>query len=265
MDADDTIFDGAGAAGRSGDLDRIPTKEAAVGAGAQPLGAGASLSVIELVDWMVRQPGRRAALATALEEPQSSQGKHLLPGVDRLLDICRIEAGQREAEADVLDLRAALRAVCRSVRQEDEGAAPGLVLEIDENVPQSVRVDRGLLGRTISILVSTATGDGDAIRVHVERVKEAPHAGSQALVLRFDVRPADRRVPAEAVEPLQGTRISRGPIPVEGISRLTLGICEELVSLMGGSLVAETHPDDGPAFRFTVPAATATAGDEDDA
>lgn len=262
MNADDTIFDGDGAGGRSEDLDRIPRKDAAVGAGAEPLGAGASLSVIELVDWMVRRPERRAALETALEGQQSPRDQGLLPGTDRLLDICRVEAGQREVEADVLDLRAALRAVCRSVEQNGEGAGPTMVLEIDGNVPDSIRIDRGLLGRAISILVSTATaagdGDGDAIRVHVARAKEAPPAGSQALTLGFDVHPADRRPPAEQ---LKGARIDRGPIAAEGVSRLTLGICEELVSLMGGSLVVETHPGDGLAFRFTIPTATARAGE----
>lgn len=267
MNRDDSTLDGERADEPAADLARIPPEGAAPDAAGDAGGRGSSLSLTELVCWMVQHPERREALEASLQSLDSPRGRdhgdRVLPLRGRLLDLCRIELAERSARPEPMDLRDRLRAACGSLQPSVAEAGLELILEIDAGVPQRIEADPVLLERLATLLLSRpiSSSNGDDVRGRVQHAKQDIHLGPTP-VLRLRVSTTPPGIPDEPLETLRGSPTRRGAIPEEGLGKLIVGICDEMVAVMGGSLVTGTDPKGEPTYSFTVPARPVSAGDE---
>lgn len=252
MEAQDKPLGGDKADDHPESLDRIPSRGIADRPVLDPTtgDGGPPPTVAEFVAWMLRRVDTPEALPKGLREARThyrDDGQSLHPLVDRLLDLCRMQTDQRGLEPASLDLRERLVSACESLEAVDESR---LVIGIDEDVPDVIHGDGELIEQVVAILASaTALESGrDDIQVHVERVKEAPHAGSRAPVLSLHIQTTGSEDSPSA--PGQPT----------GIGDLAMGVCEELVSAMSGSLELEIGGGDAYGCRFSVPAVAAQRG-----
>jgi len=163
--------------------------------------------------------------------------------VTDVLDLSRLEAGQRPLRLSRFDLRSLI----------DEANAPflgiarvrGVAFEVALPDGLAVEADRDLLRRLIGNLVSNAlrhSPTGATVRIVVETADDAWTASVE------DQGPG---LPADAM-PHVAVRAASGTAGVEGTG-LGLAIASGIVALHGGRLWTECPAGGGARFRFRLP------------
>ncbi len=192
-------------------------------------------------------------------------GDLLLRLLGDILDLSKIEAGQLTLEDHPFDLRQlvtdnlalfASRAAENNIRFD---------IELADDLPTYVEADSHRLRQVLSNLASNAlkfTSAGGQIRVRV--VPETPGTADAPTRVRFEIHDTgigmDELTLAKVFE--RFTQADSSTTRRYGGTGLGLAICIRLVELLGGKLEAESEPERGSVFRFTLPlrpAATPTA------
>jgi signal transduction histidine kinase/CheY-like chemotaxis protein len=214
----------------------------------------------------------RALSATRLDLQQAEQasmlvrsGEGLLTILNDILDISKIEAGRLELEAIPFDLPEVATRVRDLWRVPAEEKGVDFELAIDAATPRWVLGDPTRLHQVITNLVSNAlkfTSRG-AVRLAIRPLEIS------ATSARVEIAVADSGIGMNAAQTERVfesfTQADASTTRRFGGSGLGLSICRDLVTRMGGAIVAESIEGEGSTFRVTVewPLAEAPRGAAD--
>lgn len=182
--------------------------------------------------------------------------RSLLNILNDILDLSKLEAGEITFETISFDLHELLLTVCTLFGQKAEAKGLHLACTIDDDLPDPFFGDPTRLRQVLSNLVGNAIKFTDAGSVRVEA-----HRCSDGECVLFQVRDTGIGIPPEAM-PRLFTRFSQTDASMTrrfGGTGLGLAICRELVTGMGGDIGADSHPDTGSRFWFTLPLTTGPA------
>ena len=172
----------------------------------------------------------------------------LLRMINNILDLAKLEAGQRDLHPQRFEPIAFLREIVDMLEPQARTKGLSLELEADDSLPGSVVLDREKLSRVLINLLSNAvkyTRQGRVV------LRAAPWQES----LSFQVEDTGVGIPAQligaAFEPFRQIRPGTG----EGARGTGLGlpISKQLVELMGGDLLLDSREGRGTRISFTVP------------
>jgi signal transduction histidine kinase/DNA-binding response OmpR family regulator len=196
----------------------------------------------ELLEWKPDAPAsERVESAQAIVRAAT----HMASLVDKTLKTTRLETGHFPFEFGLVDLQAVLREVFAS-QPEDPGHP--LERELPEE-PLPLWADRERLVEVIENLLSNASKyspAGGAVRVRVTTKDDQVSVSVQDSGLGI----ASADLP-RLFRPFSRLRTPK-TASIEG-SGLGLYICERIVKAHGGRLWAESEPDKGSLFSFTIP------------
>ena len=176
----------------------------------------------------------------------------LLRMINNILDLAKIEAGQRDLHPQRFETLPFLREIVDMLEPQARTKGLSLELEAAESLPASVVLDREKVSRVLINLVSNAvkyTRQGRVV------LGAAPWQGS----ISFFVDDTGVGIPAHligaAFEPFRQIRPGTG----EGArgTGLGLSISKQLVELMGGDLLLDSREGRGTRISFTLPLLTA--------
>jgi PAS domain S-box-containing protein len=184
-------------------------------------------------------------------ETASGSGEALLSVINDILDFSKIEAGKLELDSHDFDLRDAVEQVCEMMAPQAHGKGLELLTWIDDDVPATVRGDRGRLRQVLTNLVGNAvkfTAEGEVtVRVRLAE------PGERTALLRFDVTDTGIGVDRTALLRLfdSFSQADTSTTRRYGGTGLGLAISRQLTSLMGGEIGAQSVPGEGSTFHFT--------------
>ena len=172
----------------------------------------------------------------------------LLRMINNILDLAKLEAGQRDLHPQQAPLRPLLAET--SDLLEPQARAKGLTLEteIASDLPETAVLDREKVIRVLINLLSNAVKYTQAGRVVL---RAAPWQES----ITFEVEDTGNGVPAhlaaKVFEPFR--QIRTGDTEASRGSGLGLTISKQLVELMGGDLLFDSREGEGTRVSFTLP------------
>ena len=172
----------------------------------------------------------------------------LLRMINNILDLARLEAGQRDLHPQRVPLRPLLEEARDMLEPMARAKNLDFTTEIAPDLPDAAVLDREKVSRVLINLLSNAVKYTQKGRVVL---RASPWQDSIA----FDVEDTGSGVPAHLVatvfEPFRQIRTGGGEGP-RG-SGLGLTISKQLVELMGGDLIFDSREGLGTRVSFTVP------------
>ena len=172
-------------------------------------------------------------------------GELLVSLINDLLDLSRIEAGKMPITPSETELERLLSDVQQLFKASAAEKNVELRLELAPGLPRAVRVDPLRLRQVLSNLVGNAVKftDHGTIRLAVS---------TSAGRLRFEVQDTGIGIARDELGRLFQTFQQAGNRSEHraGGSGLGLALSKELVSLMGGDLLVESHHGEGSRFFF---------------
>lgn len=187
-------------------------------------------------------------------------GDHLLALINDILELSRIEAGRLELFPDTFSLTQLLRDLEIMFRVKTDAKGLGLRVEIDKDLPDSVKADRNRVNQVLINLVGNALKftEHGGISVHARKV-EVAHAdddGSAAedsLCLCFEVEDTGCGIPSCDLDTIFESFEQSGNAGLrQGGTGLGLSICNTFAALMGGRISVTSEEGRGSCFRFTL-------------
>ena len=179
-------------------------------------------------------------------------GDALLALINDILDLSRIEAGHLSLEPERFDLEELLEEVTQRMALDAHAKGVRVVLRYDPAAPRYVTGDAGRLRQIVTNLLSNAIKFTTAghILVNLECTRCA-HAQAR---FHFSVSDTGVGIAAEKIDTIfeKFTQADASTTRRYGGTGLGLAICRQLVQLMGGTIGAESEPESGSTFWFTV-------------
>ena len=181
--------------------------------------------------------------------------KQLLGIINDILDMSKIEAGKLEITREAFRLEAALQNICTMILVKSDEKRQNLHMYIGRGVPAELKTDEMRLSQVLINLLSNAvkfTPDGGDIWVSVT-LKSMEESVAE---LEFTVADTGIGMTAEQMKRLftafeQG---DGGTARRFGGTGLGLSISKNIVEMLGGKIRAESEPDKGSKFIFTIKA-----------
>ena len=181
-----------------------------------------------------------------------ASGDGLLNIINDILDFSKIEAGKLDLEQRPFRLRDCIEQALdlQASRAADKGLE--LACEIQTGIPAGILGDITRVRQVLVNLVSNAvkfTGQGEVI-VSVRGEQQADGRWQ----MHCTVHDTGMGIPADRLNDLFGafTQVDSSTTRRFGGTGLGLAICKRLVGLMGGRIWAESEPDKGSDFHFTL-------------
>ena len=165
--------------------------------------------------------------------------------IQDLLDVSRIEAGSLRIHVEPDDVSAIIEAACEVLTPFAREKSVRLHCDVSDELPL-VNVDAARVHQIISNIAGNAikfTPAGGEVAISVERQER------ELVVVVRDTGPG---LPLEEVEKLTD-RSWQATRQTSGGSGLGLVIAKGLVEAHGGRLWAESRPEGGSVFRFSLP------------
>lgn len=168
--------------------------------------------------------------------------------IDTLLELARLERGNLSLIKEVFSLRYCLRELEELLRLKAEDRKLALSVSVDPRIPECVYGDRVRFGQVIQNLVTNALKfcKEGAVQVTVEPSQHESFVAVAVTDTGPGIAPEDQKAIFETF------RQSGDETMRKQGSGLGLGICRELVHLMGGEIEVESQVGVGSTFRFTV-------------
>jgi PAS domain S-box-containing protein len=197
-------------------------------------------------------PEQREYLSTV-----RSSAEALLTIIDDLLDLSRFEAGRVTVQRVPFSVRATLDDVVRTLKVRADQKGLALTVEVHDQVPEWVSGDPGRLRQVVMNLVGNAVKFTDAGAVAVTA------RPSEGTLVRFEVTDTGIGIAPEHLGTVFGVfeQADGGVNRRYGGTGLGLAISSKLVSLMGGSISAQSRVGEGSVFEFTCDLPAAVAGE----
>lgn len=177
----------------------------------------------------------------------------LLRMINNILDLARLEAGQRDLHPQRVALKPMLEETADLLEPQARARDLALTTEMSPDLPETAVLDREKVSRVLINLLSNAVKYTRKGRVVL---RAAPWQDSIA----FEVEDTGSGVPANLVatvfEPFR--RIRTGNEEAPRGTGLGLTISKQLVELMGGDLIFDSREGEGTRVAFTLPQIEAT-------
>jgi PAS domain S-box-containing protein len=197
----------------------------------------------------------------ALAKQVTRSGELMVELIDDILDISKIETGRLELVIADLPLRETIEQSCAPVRLQADAKGVQLELQIADDVPEQARGDGRRLRQVLLNLVANAVKFTAAGSV-VVRVSLLPGAKGD-LPIRVEVADTgigiEQSILADVFEPF--TQADASTTRIYGGTGLGLTIARELVTLMSGTIGAESEPGTGSTFWIEIPLGRAQSND----
>jgi CheY-like chemotaxis protein len=172
----------------------------------------------------------------------------LLRMINNILDLAKIEAGQRDLHPQKIDIRSFLRETADMLEAQARPKGVALSLSVAPDTPESAVLDREKLSRVLINLLSNAVKNTEKGRVVL---RAAPWQDS----VTFEVEDTGSGIPAHliatAFEPFR--QIRTGSSESGRGTGLGLPISKQLVEVMGGDLLLDSQEGEGTRVSFTLP------------
>ena len=183
----------------------------------------------------------------------NSNGKMLINLIDDIIDFAKIESGQANVIQDEFSLNNLLNQVqstflTRSLRK-DKSKVRILAKKPFPDEKSFIRTDPIKLRQILTNLV------GNAIKFTHKGFIEFGYDLGENNFLKFYVKDTGIGIPADKLQIIFERFIQADSSPSRkyGGSGLGLAISKGLVELLGGKMWAESSPDEGSTFSFTIP------------
>ncbi|GGX48204.1 hybrid sensor histidine kinase/response regulator [Saccharospirillum salsuginis] len=178
-------------------------------------------------------------------------GASLLTLINDILDFSKIEAGKMELHREKVTLPILARQQLQLFRSQAEEKQLTLDLDIAAAVPEDVIIDVQRLRQILANLISNAIKFTDSGSITLSLALDTSGPRPQ---LVFRVRDTGIGIPLKAQENLFSLYHQVDPRRQFGSGTgLGLAICQQLVTLMGGSIEVRSEPDRGSEFTVRVP------------
>ncbi len=168
--------------------------------------------------------------------------------IDNILDLAKLEAGQRDLHPQAVSVAELLRENASLIEPQARARGLELVVEAHPDLPETSVFDREKLSRVLVNLLSNAVKYTTQGRI---TLRAEPWQGSTV----FEVADTGCGIPSDligaAFEPFRQIRPRTGDAP-RGTG-LGLTISKQLVEVMGGDLILESREGDGTRVHFTLP------------
>ncbi|ELY3544705.1 response regulator [Cronobacter turicensis] len=179
-----------------------------------------------------------------------SSAQSLLHIIDDILDFSKIEAGKIVLHEEYVALRPFIQSLVRPLMPLASEKQIELLVEVDERVPEMMRVDVVRLRQVLTNLLSNAlkfTPQGEIL------LAVAPVA--QDGEWRFRVRDSGIGIPPEKQQVIfeAFSQADTSTTRRYGGTGLGLTISARLVAMMGGQLTVASEANQGSEFSFTLP------------
>ncbi len=178
-----------------------------------------------------------------------SSGKHLLPLINDILDLSKVEAGRMELDVATFDLPAAITNAMTLIRERAQKHDIALGLEADPQLGEIVADERKFKQILLNLLSNAVkfTPDGGRIDVRARR------DGDDVVVAVHDtgigIAPEDQEAVFEEFR-----QVGRNYTNKQEGTGLGLALTRKFVELHGGRIWLESEPGKGSTFTFTIPA-----------
>ncbi|MCA9069131.1 MAG: response regulator, partial [Planctomycetaceae bacterium] len=177
-----------------------------------------------------------------------SSSSHLMDLVNGLLDQKKLQAGKLELDPLPVDFRTFLVDLLRSQAASAHQKGLELLLSVEPAIPDKLVFDEMRLRQVVVNLLSNAikfTSQGE-VTVRVQ----SDGQNLEFLIRDTGVGIASNRLDAIFEDYVQA---ERGTSRQYGGTGLGLGICRDLIRLMGGEIAVESRQNQGSTFRFHIP------------
>jgi CheY-like chemotaxis protein len=172
----------------------------------------------------------------------------LLRMINNILDLAKLDAGQRDLHPQRVALRPLLEETTDMLEPQARAKGLSFVTEIAADLPETAVLDREKVSRVLINLLSNATK-------YTQRggvvLRAAPWQGSIAFLVEDTGSGVPAHLVATVFEPFRQIRTGDGEAP-RG-SGLGLTISKQLVELMGGDLIFDSREGYGTRVSFTLP------------
>jgi signal transduction histidine kinase/CheY-like chemotaxis protein len=180
-------------------------------------------------------------------------GDALLMVINDILDFSKIEAGRLTIETHAFDLQLLVEEVAELLGPQSEARNLQLIVDFPPGVPRQLVGDGGRIRQVLTNLAGNAvkfTHKGHVL-IAVECVSRAPRSAQ----IRISVTDTGIGVAPEKLANLfqKFTQADTSTTRRYGGTGLGLAISKQLVTLMGGSIHAESSPGQGSKFWFSLP------------
>ena len=180
-------------------------------------------------------------------------GEKLLRLVNDILDVSRLEQGKLDVTVAPFSLPGLVGDVVAWARPLVEREALGFTADVDPAVPVLVTGDAMRITQVLTNLLGNASKFTE--HGHVRLQVEAAGRWQDTVEIRFVVEDSGIGISSEQLPSLfeSFTQADNSTTRRYGGAGLGLAICQELVTLMGGTLTAHSAPGAGSVFAFTLP------------
>jgi PAS domain S-box-containing protein len=180
-------------------------------------------------------------------------GERLLRLVNDILDFSRLEAGAIELHDTAIRIPAVVEEVMAAAAPMAEAKGLTLSASVETEVPHHLAGDALRISQVLTNLVQNAckfTEEG-----HVRLSVGLVGASADTAEVRFLVEDSGIGIPRSELPTLfqSFTQVDPSSTRRYDGAGLGLAICQELVTLMGGSIWADSTPGAGSTFWFTLP------------
>jgi two-component system, sensor histidine kinase and response regulator len=180
-----------------------------------------------------------------------SSGDALLTVINDILDFSKMEAGKCELDPFDFSPHDAIGDMANTLALRAHQKSLELIVDVDADVPQTLRGDPGRLRQILVNLVGNAIKFTHHGEVVLRVTSEA--ATPQDVVLHFSVRDTGIGIPLDRQKSIfeAFTQADGSTTRTYGGTGLGLTISSQLVQLMGGRLWVESEAGQGSTFHFT--------------
>jgi signal transduction histidine kinase len=180
-----------------------------------------------------------------------SSGRMLLGIINDLLDLAKIEAGKMDLHLGEVEMSEMARNLIDFMRPLADKKSLQLVADIPTDLPRIVS-DAGRIQQILYNLLSNAvkfTPDGGLVELNLNRTQENG--------IRITVRDTGIGIPEEQLSHIfeKFRQLDESITREHSGTGLGLAISKELVSLLGGTVCAESRPGKGSLFTVVLPPA----------
>ncbi len=168
--------------------------------------------------------------------------------INDLLDLERIESGNRQVELSALEASRLLAAVAHQL--EGLAAAEGVSVRVDASGGRVLADEDGVMQTLTNLL-------GNAIKFSEPGGEVVVDARQQGDLVLFRVRDEGRGIPSDKLESIFGRfeQVDSSDTRQKGGTGLGLAISRTIVERLGGRIWAESELGVGTTLSFTLPAA----------
>ncbi len=188
----------------------------------------------------------------------SRSGEHLLGLINDVLNLAKIESGQSTLDIEVFDLHRLLQSIDEMFSDQAKKKRIRFNMEISPQVPQMVSGDAGKIRQILINIIGNSikfTKEGTVLLVlQIEEPENIVPPTSDIIKLNFAVKDTGVGIAEDKLssifDPFVQADHSKNATAGTGLG---LAICKKFITLMEGTISADSRAGKGSTFSFKIP------------